>query len=424
MKQFLTTTWLILLPLTASGETLPQGVGAVRLGTRLMAPISQLFDSNGAKISVADSYSMNFSGPALFRGDAGNDLQLLSQELAKYDGGQIGPGTLVDRLSLGRLEIDAEASAHGSYLGIAFAPLDGINIYGGAPWITVETKTEFRIAGQNNARTIRAELGDLTYVEIENGLEQAAGLNASMVADSIASSGYSGLSGWSYEGWGDPIVGVTAKMTTWHLSDSVLTIEGDASLGIPIGHTNDPNILTDVDVGNGYWSLTLAGTGERSPTGSYGLYSLLGAHYAINLRTTREMRVPTGDEVIVDASRVQLVSLSPGDDLGLKVGGGWKWSVLTALYTLHYNQTLADEITTQDGKRISALEKDTDQARLDHSVRLALNTYPWYADNVFPIPFILSLDLKQTIAGKNTYVIDYIELSLTSFFPTPLMNAN
>ena len=402
-------------------DLLPKGVGLLQYGYRTYSPVSQQYDANGISTPIGARFDQNFDSETMASGAAGADLQRLVTELNSFSAAQGSEDGLGSSLQLGTLQGDVQADIQAQVFGIGFGLTRWLTFFAGVPLISAEVNTELTFVGNNNANAIRSQLGDLAFDELSAGLQQAAAINARQVQGSIQQKGYGPIERWSHSGIGDVRVGLkTGKK--WRMARRAQFGLGLTSqLEIPTGYTDDPDLLTDVSLGKGYYSASFT----LEPRLRFFRYIMIGADlgYAKNFATTIEKRLPEGNESLVDQSRKTTVNWQPGDDTTVAGSAGLVFSFASLTYKNGMTQHGQDSYTGSLVGNYEALAKGTESLEQYHEGIVSLSSADAYRRGKVPIPFILSFIAHSPYAGKNTTIQPYYEISLTSFFSSPWTEA-
>lgn len=397
-------------------SVMPEGVLAVIGAHRAYAPQESFWDGSGKKQSMRQRTQLRFDGSHLLKGEGGEQLRTLAEELYKYDPSE----SLLNRLDLGTLNVGAKAESQAQIFGLALGVSKKISLFAVVPLVEVRVNTSFQLTGANNATQIRDELGEVAFDELRDGLEQAAQLTERDVKASIEAAQYRGVDSWRYRNVGDTLAGVVFNLPFLDKNDTwpEFSMMGETYLTMPTGHFDHPDILSDVSVGAGTWGLGVALT----PTLNWENYSLqLESSLVGYLPHKKQMRIPEGDETIIPFSRRTTVTLTPGFDWMNTAVMAAKFGWFQPHYRLSWNGHTQDTATARLTGNYSALTKESNRQRIEHALWLYLSTIELYQQEKFPVPFRIKLAANQIIKGIHSSENTFFELQFVSFLPTPWM---
>lgn len=404
-------------PVARAEGILPKGVGAVQMGYRSYAPQSSQFDASGAQTGLGAGFNQEFSGVAMLQ-SSNLELRRLAGELSTYERG-LGEGqSLLRDLSLGTLRGDVQADVSARILGFAFGISKHVTLVAGIPWVSAHVRTKLEMAGQNNALAVRDRLGALAFDELKAGLTRAASLSAASIKKSIADAGYAALDDWQGQGFGDARLG--ARTALERPAGRNLGILGSAAITaiLPTGTPDDPDALTDVKTGNGYFGLEVA-AGQRV-TLLRTFYLGTDLTYAVNFDAVAERRVPEAGESIVAKDRKARVQLNPGDDADASGYVGAKRWGLDLSYRLGLSRHYSDAYRAALAGDYAALAAGSDRRQVYQRAQVAYDTIAAYKAKAFPVPLLVAVSANDAVSGRNTPRDRYFELSLTGFISTSL----
>lgn len=406
----------------AAQETLPQGIGLYQFGQRTYGVQVESWNADGEKVSLGSRFDRTFDGETMLSGKAGADLQRLAQELAKYEGDNPEAAGLLGRLNLGSMTGDVKANVNARFVGFGFGINDSLTFFFGVPYITASVQSELYFSGENNALAIKQELGDLAYDELKQGLDRAALLNEQQIRQNILDAGFAPFESWEHSGYGDVRLGFKTAFSSRLSSGLRLLTVISPTLEIPTGYTEDPDLLTDVNFGKGYYSLGLAAEERLIIARTFWLG--VDGSVAENFSTTVEKRLPEGDENLPTADRRMRVTLAPGDDVDTAGSLGVTFGWVSASWRTGLKRHFRDTYSGREKGNYEALSAASDSYQQYQQARLTFSTADAYRRKSFPLPFILSLGANQPIAARNSADETYYELSVASFFSTPMARSD
>lgn len=403
-------------PALSQSVLLPKGIGLIQVGYRNYANEGESFDSSGNRVPVGQKFDTKFDGASMRSGKAGSDLQQLAKVLDEY-GGENG-SKLTDSLVLGTLSADVEARINAQFLGMGFGLTDRITIFAAIPYTSASVDTTLKLDGNNNAASLRQELGGAAFSELTDGLNRAAALSVTQIEQSLADKGYQPMDHWEYQGIGDIVIG---GKTAWGANpfrgsrfDAVLT----ESLSLPTGYVDDPDVLTDVSLGKGYASLTHNIYDELC--WRQGAFVGLGASYSNNFATQIAKRLPEQDEGFPDADRKMMVHMRPGDDTEVSGSVGWHANPFGGAMRLANARHYGDRYSGDTAGNYDRLAKDSDRSVWMQQFSLEFSTVALYQRKTFDVPFISKVVYERPFNGKNSSAAEFYEFNISTFFTSGL----
>jgi hypothetical protein len=412
------------IPARASAQfasVVPEGVLAVIATHRTYADQEKTWNEKGVRIPQSSRAKLSFDGDHLLRGEGGAKLQSLAEELKRYDPNPDSQASLLRRLNLGTLNVGGSGKLNIQYFGLALGLGRESTVFFAAPVADLSIQTRFALSGQNNAAAIRDELGALAYTELKDGLTKASQLSERDIKASIEAAGYTGVDSWRYRNFADLIFGLTTEHIPADFVDFggiKFSLQSEFFASAPTGHTDHPDVLSDVSIGMGTWGLGLA----LSPTISSESFAAgVEANATGYLPSTQTMRIPVSDETIISSSRKTNVRVQPG--LSWEVTGHvqWKADWFQPQYRLIYKRHERDKISGSLAGNYQSLMKATEQTKYEHALWLYFSTIDMFKRNEFPIPLRLKVAANHIFKGFNSFDESFIELQLISFLPTPWM---
>lgn len=398
-------------------DLLPQGIGAVQFGYRGFMPQTHTYNAQGKRELLGEPLSNQFNGKNLLEGKGGADLKRLAQELQKFDSFSQSPDSMINKLDLGKMEGDVRASVSAKFFGAAYGLTRRINLFFAAPYVEARVDTELSFSGVNNAQQIKNELGAVAFDELKVGLDRASAINTAQIKQSIESFGYAPLEHWEYKGFGDMMLGsqfggqmVMNRTMNYHYALQT-------TLHLPTGYTDDPDILTDVAIGKGYYGFENKFTPRVE---MFNRMSLGGwASYRYNLPASVDRRVPEGEEALVDISRKYNVDLMPGGDYSLGFDSRFRYHSAVAAYRLGYKAHQRDVYDGPVEGNYDMLGNGSDMRQTYHEMSVGLDTAKAFQQKKFPVPVIINVMAHLPISAYNSQDERYYEMSFTTFFATP-----
>ena len=413
-----TTAWVLLRARTASAEPaflLPEGIGLIQVGVRHFDAQSQGFNGEGRQVPLADKSSLSLSGANLEQGKGGADLRRLVEELHKIDGSD-QPGSLAKSLDLGTVRAHARAQVDAKFFGLAYGATRWLTLFAGVPWIDARVDTELTIDGPNNASAIKDRAGALAFEQVRSGLDRASQISPADIKANFASYGYRPIDSWSTSGPGDVTLGAKTAIGRRIGSHAHWSLGLTTSLDVPTAYAKDPNNLTDVNLGKGYYSLTST---IEPRLGWRWLFASTGLTFGQNFDRQVQRRVPVADEALVAPERTSAVTLHPGQDTGAAVAAGFYTGAVTTLVRQGMIRHAVDRYSGPLEGNYDSLAEGSDSTVVYREIEASISTARAYQKSRFPVPVVVGVRGHDTTSGINAPVQRYYELTISTFFSTP-----
>lgn len=401
-----------------AGDSLQQGIGMYQLGQRSYSEQLFSYDQNGEKVPLGSRFDRNFDGQTLLSGKAGAELKRLADELKRYEGSNPQAEGLLNRINLGSMTGDVKANVNARFLGLGFGLNDSLMVFMAVPFVTASVESEISFDGNNNAQAIKSELGDLAFEELKQGLDRASQLNEQQLRQSILDAGYAPFETWEHKGYGDIRLGLKTGFASRMAKGLKLLTSISPVLEIPTGYVENPDLLTDISFGKGYYSLGIA-VDERLVMARTFWIGVDGS-FAENFNAKMKKRVPVENETLPTADRKTTVSIAPGDDVDTAGSVGATFGWVSASYRAGVKRHFKDGYSGALSGNYEALSENSDKYQLYQQAKLTFSTAGAYKRKSFPVPLILSLSANQPLEAKNSSDEKYYELSIASFFKTAM----
>ncbi len=404
----------------AQEEILPKGIGLYQFGYRPYLDITHKYDASGASVPLGEPFNKTFDGPGLLQGAGGSDLQRLADHLQRFDSFANTNDGLLQSLNLGQMSGEVKANIEARIFALAYGVGEHLTLFTGIPWVTASVEADVIFVPSPNAQgaqAIKARLGDAAFDQLKSGLDRASQLSSALIKQSITDKGYAPIERWENSGLGDIRFG-SILGRDYLLARRVRGLQSWRSTVImPTGYQDDPDILTDVAISQGYysWSNELS---QRIVWRS-GFWLGVNGGYGLNLPATVQRRVPVGDEGMVDADRRADVQLTPGSDITGMGSVGFAPGAIRFSYELGVAAHMADSYSGSLAGNYDKLAQDSDSQSVFQIAGMQIHTADLYRRKRFPVPFILDVKYQMALRGTNAPNERFFEISLTSFFKTP-----
>lgn len=397
--------------------TLPKGVGMYQYSYRNLDSLNQQFDKDGYVETIGDGFSRDLKGPDFLENGSSEDLKRLAVELKKFDFAGDRSGILRS-LSLGTFEVDVDVDASAQIYAVAYGFTDHMTGFFGVPVVDVKVETDMQLNGQNTSAELRRRLGDLSYEELAEGLEQAGALNVDRIKDSLYELEYEDLDQWEHQGLGDIQLG-TVVAKKFGVAGAVINQPyGKWTLMLPTAYKDDPNNLIDTDLGNGYLANQFLVGHNISLFSTFYLGAELG--YTVGSSYGKEVRRPDENgSSLVPRENLETIEINPGAGTSITGYFGASYGILAGEYRLVKGSREKDTLTSGDSEVYKDLLEGSAKEILYEIYSVGLTTTKLYEKGRFPIPLMLTAYKKSNIEGSNQSLDDYVEIEIASFFKIP-----
>lgn len=390
-------------------DLLPEGVVAARFGMRhLVAPEKEYAD-DGHTRSISDKYSNRVTGVEMLDGKMGADAQRLAQELARYDSGATGEGSLLRELNLGTIMVEGRARVDAWIAGLGLGVNRRLTVYAGVPIISAKVNADVRLVGENQADRVRESLGAIAYEEIQDGLVQAAQVNRETILKTLGDAGYDENLNWDATKAGDLVLGASYLLGP-RIVAGVFTIEVTA----PTGYRQRPENLVDLDLGAGTWTF---GAKYLARVRLHRFFWLGGELFPRVFLPYSEARwVASPGEFLAPRSSAQNVDFGTGTDLSVRAVAGV--DVLGATAALALLQESSGKVVARGkgGEELMDLSQAR-SSRLSCMASLGYNSVGlWKRTGWFP-PLLFGVEWKRPLSGRSAMREEYLQFGLTAFAP-------
>jgi hypothetical protein len=400
-------------------EILPKGIGLYRFGYRSFVEQTHRYNGAGDLEELGNPFQRDFSGQGLLQGLGGSELQKLGEEVAKFDSLFNTPNSLINQIDFGSLRGDVRAEVDARIFALAFGLSRNITIFMGAPYVSASVDTELKFtSGKGGASEVKSELGGLAFEQLQNGLDQASVMTTQTIKDSIISKGFEPFEHWEYEGIGDIRIGTIWNTTSRLTGRTRSLFDFKTTVNIPTGYVEQPDLLTDINIGKGYWSLI----NEISEKLVFNKSWWLGvrAGYGHNFDASLMKRVPEATEKTPGQDRISDVIINPGADTQVGAMAGLNLGILKTKYSIGSKFHGEDSYSGNLGGNYEPLGENSKSSQIYSELSVKVQTTELYQAKKFAIPMIIEGKYLSTIMATNSKDERYFELSLSSFFSTPM----
>ena len=399
-------------------QILPQGIGAVYLGSRQYSSGTPYYDASGNPTTLSERFDMNFSGEFLKSGKAGTDLKSLYDNLRAYESSKGGQDhTMADDLQLGVQKAQVDMKFDAKVFGLGYGLNKKWTLLLGVPIMSASIAADINVTGYNNALVIKNRLGDAAFDELKDGLDKASQINRMTILSKIQDEyRYKDISYWEYTGIGDILIGGRTAWDYQFQNKPSYSLQLTSYLSLPTGPKYDPDALAQIPVSRGFAALDVT-SDHKFKWDMFTLGSELGGAIGLPQKTVR--RVPVGNEVLVTPDRKTEVMWSPGPETWVSAYAAIGPSAYQAQYKLGMNEDFPDKFSGPIEGAYDIMGKENSSQEIYHQLIFNLSTVDYYNSQKFFMPFILTLTAHETIAGRAILGKRYVELTFMTFFKTP-----
>jgi hypothetical protein len=400
-------------------EILPKGVGLYQFGYRSFVEQTHRYNGAGEREALGAPFQKDFSGQGLLQGSGGSELQKLGEEVAKFDSLFNTPNSLINQIDFGSLKGDVRAQVDARIFAMAFGWSHNTTFFMGVPYVSASVDTELNFTtGKGGASAIKSELGGLAFEQLQNGLDQASVMTTQTIKDRLISKGFQPFDHWEHEGIGDLQVGTIWNNTSRLARRTRSLFDLKTTVNIPTGYVEQADLLTDINIGKGYWSLHNEISEKLVFNKSWWLGIMAG--YGHNFDATLIKRVPEGNEQTPTQDRIADVIINPGADTQVEAIAGLKLGVLKAKYSIGSKLHSEDRYSGKLAGNYDQFGLNSESSQIYSQLSLKVQTTDLYQAKKFPIPMIVEGKYRSTIMATNSQDERYFELSVSSFFSTPM----
>jgi hypothetical protein len=407
-------------------QTLPKGVGLFRLGYRQYLSSNYEYDAVGNHISTASKYGLNIDS-SMIPTDSIDTMGAINEKLegkpllsglAKIFGGLVDTQNIVDSAikdkDFGKIGLDADVSSDAKYLAIGFGLTNKLTIYAAVPYVNVSISPKLKYTPPALSTS-----GNSIDKMIDEKISEMKADIPDLANDYIKDLGYESLDTWEYSGIGDIQLGLvfanTFNLSSSFNTDSVIT----TNFYLPTGYQKSADRLHDTDrISLGYYQLEALFS--QSLVYKKGLNIGVDAGFGYGFATSMERRLPElNSSALLGIDRKTTVNLDPGMDMDFGASTGVKMGIFGLGYRVAYKTHDMDKYSGEMIGDYSALSRDK-SSLLYQTPSISIDTTNLYLRKKFPIPFNLKAQILLPISGQNIGDQTSFEITLQSYFMTPM----
>jgi len=358
-----------------SAEVLPKGVSRVSVDYSYYQTVTDRFDPDGDKESVASDFNATIDE-------------------------NVFPGVIPTFTNIGDTVVDFDYDFRDLIINYQYGLTDRVTIGIMIPYYW--NKTNLKEARVDTSGATQAVLDGLLGPGFPAGAATTDAVVTAFVLGAIESPP---LSFEPFESWdGGGLSDIEVGLRYQYFNDDIWRLAFTGGVRLPTGKTDDPDNLIDTEFGSGAAALLL-----RFNQDYVGIENLL-----LNLTLKYDWVLPDKETLrILDdpnlppapAANREKVDRDLGDTLAIELYGDWSvnesWSVST-LYTWAVRQK--DEIDGNLGLAYESMEDETDADHQALTVGVTYSTVSRYLEDQVNIPFEVGLSYENVFAGNNNYL--------------------
>lgn len=382
-------------------KILPKGVRNLNV-KNVNTSISQKTDSFGSPQSIAQPLAKSFTFKKILNSEKGVN-KLLLQSFLK--------GKFNENDSLGDFTGDMGGKVIVTAFILGYGLTDNITLALGVPYYQTKMNVKMGFKASENAQKFIALLNDPSTNQTAKAQEVANKLSnaPAELNTKLTEYGYQPIQDWTGSGFGDTTI--AAKYRFFKMNQFAMA--NTTGIVAPTGKINDPDVLISIPTGTGSWGVfnTLSIDGNISDELWINAYGKYNYQFPVN----KTVRLKTEEETInVEKDNLKY-------KLGDRVETGFSaqyepWFGLVSGLGLIYTKKKGDRYSTDNLAAKAALESDSYAWATYWEAKLGYQTIPAFRRKEFPLPLVMSFELKKHIKSRNTLTNDFYTLDLNLFF--------
>lgn len=387
-------------------ETLPKGVRLLAYRRVETSSISSQFSENGSKESLGFE-----------RGLGSNDLKSIPAVQVYLDEMKNISPEAYEKFRVGAYKIDASADILVHGLGLAYGLTDRLTAYLSVPYYDARVSMNVQRTAQNNYQ----EVADLMQASgnksdtaklMEQLTRQLPDADGPLLQSVLMRQyGYQPIGNWEAKGLGDIELAALYRLTDWQ-SSGLATTFGFAA---PTGRESDPDILQDINFGDGQWDVFGEfGGGVHLFDKRLGLNGSL--RYTYQLPSTKTFRVPELSKVSLSSQKLEFEE-KLGDQIYFNFKSTWTFSPwIEGQLGLDYRHQFQSEYSSINTTANELLSRYSDEKETRIRAGFLFSSIDAFKRKKFVMPMSLGLIAMKTISGRNTPDVTRVDLELRFFF--------
>ena len=371
-----------------SAEVLPKGVSRVSVDYSYYQTVTDRFDPDGDKESVASDFNATIDE-------------------------NVFPGVIPTFTNIGDTVVDFDYDFRDLIINYQYGLTDRVTIGIMIPYYW--NKTNLKEARVDTSGATQAVLDGLLGPGFPAGAATTDAVVTAFVLGAIESPP---LSFEPFESWdGGGLSDIEVGLRYQYFNDDIWRLAFTGGVRLPTGKTDDPDNLIDTEFGSGAAALLLRF--NQDYVGIENLLLNLTLKYDWVLPDKETLRILDDPNLpLAPAANREKVDRDLGDTLAIELYGDWSvnesWSVST-LYTWAVRQK--DEIDGNLGLAYESMEDETDADHQALTVGVTYSTVSRYLEEKTGVPLEVSFSYETIFAGSNNYLQqDLYTLGLSLYF--------
>ena len=370
--------FIFMLPggiLADSAKVLPKGVSRLNVDYSFYEPVTERFDPDGDKESVATDFNTTLDDTVF-------------------------PGLIPPFTNIGDSIVDFEYDFRDLIINYQYGLTDKITIGIQIPYYW--NKTDLKEARVDTAGATQAVLDGLLGPGYPAGASSTDATVTAFVLGAIESPPFSfePFESWDDSGLSDIELGLRYQ----YLNNDTWRLAFTGGVRLPTGETDDPDNLIDTEFGSG--AMAMLFRFNQDYVGIENLMLNFTLKYDWVLPDEEVVRVlDDPNSPLAPAVNKEKVDRDQGDTLALEFFGDWTlsdtWS-LNALYTWAVRQK--DEVDGNLFPSYESLEDETDADHQSIEAGVTYSTVSRYMDEKASVPLEVGFSYESVFAGNNNYL--------------------
>ncbi len=384
-------------------KTLPKGVRLFAYRNVKTSPIEAEYNQSQSLNPLSYDLKLNAQTLSGLGGAAQSAFETLRTK---------SPGAY-DEITFGEFNLSAKAQVQVHGFGGGYGITDRLTVYGILPFYDAQVKMNLKQEKGSNASEVAEKYGNGGDIEtaILNLSNTIPAITPNLIQSAVVNTlGYKPIGNWHGRGYGDFELGamyVLHDSTHWGLA----TTNG---IMAPTGRQSDPDLLQDIAFGDGQWDLFTELAVAYIPSRKWMFGTTM--RYTYQAPSEKTLRIPFDEDVPLGDTKGRF-NVKFGDRIDATVSATHiinDWLSVSPLYELAYQMPSQYESKYTDANRYLAANSD----RIAHNVRLSgsLSTVTPYTKKKFILPAVITMNIQQTVAGKNVPKMTRYEVEFRMYF--------
>jgi len=223
--------------------------------------------------------------------------------------------------------------------------------------------------------------------------------------------GYQPLGNWEGKGLGDIELAALYRLTDWQ-SSGLATSFGAVA---PTGRINNPDILQDINFGDGQWDLFAEfGGGVHLMDKRLGLNSSL--RYTYQMASTKTFRMPDQSQVSLSSDKFEFKE-KLGDEIFLNIKTTWTFnSWVEGQLGIDHRMRFQSKYESSLNQANELLSRFSEQKETRLRAGFLLSSIDAFQRKKFQLPMSVALTGMTTVQGQNVPSLTRFDLEFRLFF--------